>query len=50
MYPDHASIPLENLPWDKYVIVTEKDAVRMTRPSSNVLALRIDLKDWQQTQ
>ncbi len=48
-FPDHASIPAEALPGDGVVIVTEKDAVRLSHPPGNVVALRIDLAQTDET-
>jgi tetraacyldisaccharide 4'-kinase len=44
-YPDHAPIPLEDLPSDGMIAVTEKDAVRMPQARENVWALGIALAD-----
>ena len=43
-FPDHQPIPLDALPTDSPVLVTEKDAVRMARPPAGVYALGIALE------
>lgn len=45
-FPDHADIPAEALQSDSMVIVTEKDAARMTSAPPNVYTLSICLADW----
>lgn len=44
-YPDHAPVRAEELPRDEPVIVTEKDAVRLSGAGDNVYALGVDLQD-----
>lgn len=44
-FPDHADIPALSLPDDGWVIVTEKDAMRLRAPRGNVAALTVSLQD-----
>ncbi len=46
-FPDHAPIPLQQLPSDTFIITTEKDAMRLPTPvPENIWALGIDLLDY----
>jgi tetraacyldisaccharide 4'-kinase len=45
-YDDHAAIPTEALVTDLPIIITEKDAVRLTHPPENVFALVVELKPY----
>ncbi|MCP4639060.1 MAG: tetraacyldisaccharide 4'-kinase [bacterium] len=47
-FPDHGTIPTEAFNSDRMVVVTEKDAVRMSSASENVYALGIELMDLEQ--
>ncbi len=44
-YPDHSPFPEQTLPRDMLVITTEKDAMRLEEPGTNVAALGIDLEE-----
>jgi tetraacyldisaccharide 4'-kinase len=44
-FPDHQTIPVEAIPKEGLVIITEKDAMRLKSPPENLLALGIDLQD-----
>lgn len=46
-YPDHRVIPRGEVPAAGVVVVTEKDAVRFTDPPPNVLALCVELADFE---
>ena len=45
-FPDHAQIPPDALKGEGMVLVTEKDAVRLSECPDNVYALGIRLADW----
>jgi len=44
-FPDHAPLPKDALAAPGLVVVTEKDAVKLTNPPANVYALGIELED-----
>lgn len=44
-HPDHARFDFAHLPEDRWVLTTEKDAVRMDQPPESVYALGIELED-----
>lgn len=44
-YPDHSPFPAEALPRDILIVTTEKDAMRIEEPGTNVVALGIELED-----
>ncbi|MEA3366394.1 MAG: tetraacyldisaccharide 4'-kinase, partial [Candidatus Hydrogenedentes bacterium] len=44
-YPDHSPFPTEALPRDMLIVTTEKDAMRIEKPGTNVAALGIELED-----
>ncbi|MFO7973621.1 MAG: tetraacyldisaccharide 4'-kinase [Candidatus Hydrogenedentota bacterium] len=44
-YPDHSAFPTEALPRDMLIVTTEKDAMRIEEPGTNVAALGIELED-----
>jgi tetraacyldisaccharide 4'-kinase len=44
-YPDHNAFPTDTLPRDMLVVTTEKDAMRLQEPGTNVAALGIVLQD-----
>ncbi|HOD51703.1 MAG TPA: tetraacyldisaccharide 4'-kinase [Candidatus Hydrogenedentes bacterium] len=44
-YPDHSPFPVETLPRDMLVVTTEKDAMRLEEPGTNIVALGIELED-----
>lgn len=45
--PDHGIIPPETLAKSGMIIVTEKDAVRIQAAPANLMALGIELEDWE---
>lgn len=45
-HPDHAPFDLPLAPKDAWIVVTEKDAVRLENPPPGVLALRIQIEPW----
>lgn len=46
-YPDHSPIPRAEIPATGVVVITEKDAVRLSDPPPNVLALCVELADFE---
>ena len=44
-YPDHGPFPVQTLPRDMLVVTTEKDAMRLEEPGTNVAALGIELEE-----
>ena len=44
-HPDHAPLPHDAVAGTRPVVVTEKDAVRIERPSDNVFALSVEVAD-----
>lgn len=44
-YPDHSPFPVETLPRDMLVVTTEKDAMRLEEPGTNIAALGVDLEE-----
>lgn len=45
IFPDHADIPADTLPTSGWVIITEKDAVRLRATRDNIVALAVTLRD-----
>jgi tetraacyldisaccharide 4'-kinase len=46
--PDHGHFARGTIPEGRFVVTTEKDAMRMPEAGENVHALRIGLQDWSQ--
>mgnify|MGYP005848181865 FL=1 len=46
-FPDHADIPADALPRNGWVLITEKDAVRLRATRDNIVALAVSLRDCQ---
>lgn len=49
VFPDHGAIPAEALRTEGWIVTTEKDAMRMGEVPDNVVALRIVMRDFGET-